>query len=107
MVPRTAGYLTDKLVEALLVELAAHRTDADVAGLSLLETRVELLLQTEDVEARRRRARHLNATIVRCWTWSKKKAMDFLACWSDEAEDVPAVARRDPLRATPWAAGSS
>jgi hypothetical protein len=47
------------LTEALRVELFAHGTDARLARLALLQLVVELLLQSDDLEARGRSAGHV------------------------------------------------
>jgi len=52
-------YLTDKLVKCLAVEFLAHRANARLPRLPLLQLAVQLLLQINDIQTRRRRARHI------------------------------------------------
>ena len=47
------------LTKGLRVELAAHRVDSRLARLALLQLGIEAVLEVEDVQSRRRRARHL------------------------------------------------
>mmetsp|Transcript_3180 Transcript_3180/g.14223 ORF Transcript_3180/g.14223 Transcript_3180/m.14223 type:complete len:283 (-) Transcript_3180:41-889(-) len=50
-------HLADELVEALRVELLAHGADAGLARLPRLQLGVQLLLEVDDVQARRGRRR--------------------------------------------------
>mmetsp|Transcript_48880 Transcript_48880/g.131199 ORF Transcript_48880/g.131199 Transcript_48880/m.131199 type:complete len:227 (+) Transcript_48880:100-780(+) len=52
-------HLADELVEALGVQLLAHRADARFAGLPLHEALVQRLLELNDVQARGRRIAHI------------------------------------------------